>query len=313
MSRHRHHRSSKDSCGEDRLVKTLIKNINETFPQLAATKCPYHFARPCITLINNSNTDRFHCLYTNSSVEWKLYSPTSLSADIPEHYDDLISLEKLLGHKYVLSFAGQFREPKGYCIGMYRLPTEVYPPLIISRQNFKETLYTLILIYCAVCRVLGGIAPDIKQFSFVYTQCHPILTDIGSINSDNRERISSRLQKFNAKKWRKFLTRRTTRDMIRYAKDNFPFYFQKMKNNCILQEPSLNDYFDDETHELICKSRNLCLLEVLMKFRHLMPCLAVRGNILFKWFFEFNRESEASGSKQKETSVDETVHLSTCI
>lgn len=265
-------------------VKSLVRHINEQNPNYAATRCPYHFHKACLTILNNRNQERFHCLFANSSVIWRAYS-ASKSCDIPEHFYDMLQLTKLLGREYVLPFSGHFRESTGYCIGMFRQPAEAYPPSIVKRSMFKETLYATIVFLCAVCHRLGGVTPNIKHFSFLFTESHPILADIGSVNAESRERISTRVEHFNAKKWKKFLQNKTTRDVIRYMRVLFPNFFQKKRNGCVLADGD-DEVFDDETHQLVCKCSANNLADILFRFRHLMPDHNIRHNVVRQWIMD---------------------------
>lgn len=273
------------SSGYSDRTKSIIRHIDQAAnDKFSASQCIFHFRRPCIMILNNCNLDRFHCLYSNQSVRWRSYSPSTQSCDLPEHLYDLIILNSSLGDEYVLPFAGHFRESSGYTVGMYKQGAKLYPPSIIGRAIFKETVYALIIFFCAVCHRLGGNTPNIKYFSFVYTEHHPVLCDIGSVNADNRERLTHRDEHFNKKKWVKFMKHKTLRDIVRYLRIVFPQYFQKKQKGkaCILNEEE-EDCFDGETHRLLCRSENKCLLELVKNYSHLMPNANIRHGLVNDW------------------------------
>lgn len=249
-------------------VKSLIRHIEKHNVYYAATECIFHTKRPCLTLLNKFNDERFHCLYANDASIWRYYSITK-SCDIPDHFYDMILLNRQLGDEYVLPFASHFREYSGYTIGLYRQITDLYTPVIVDRGMFKRTVFAMIVFFVAVCHRLGGVTPSMKHFSFVYTTEHPVLCDIGGLNAEKKELINGE-ERFNKKKWARFLRGKKTLDIIRYLKQYYPNYFQKKKpgRRCILHDRE-NFGFDDETHSLVCK--NLFLIDVLQEFKHLGP------------------------------------------
>lgn len=263
-------------------VKNVIKNVNEQNDHFSGSQCIFHFNQPCFILLNSANLNRYHCIFSNSSMRWRSYT-LSNSCDIPEHFYDLILLHKQLGSEYVLPFAGHFRESSGYTVGEYQLGINLYSPTKISQCAFKETVYAMIMFLCAICQRLGGNTPKINQCSFIYTAYHPVLCNIGESNAKMRERLFCREEYFNEKKWKRFLLRKTMRDVIRYLRIVFPHYFQKKKagKKCILNEKE--DSFDPETHQLVCQSDKKSLLEVLRDFKCLMPNSFVRDNIIQQW------------------------------
>ena len=277
-----------DSRYSDR-VKSIIKHINKQNPEYSASSCVFHFNKPCLTLFNNFNFERFHCLFSNHAIRWISYSITK-SCDIPEHFYDLKLLNEILGDKYVLPFAGHFREETGYTIGMFRQYIGLYPPHIIDRSDFAETVFTMIVFFIAVCHRLGGNTPNIKYFSVLYTRDHPVLCDIGSQNVEIRERLSDRTEHFNKKKWKRFMRRKTHRRIIQYLKSYFPKFFQKKKTGkiCILNE--LETTFSDETHQLICKSEKHSLLNIIKKFKHLLPNRNLSCGLLMDWILSVEEE-----------------------
>lgn len=264
-------------------VKSLVRHINNDNNYFVTNRCSYHFDRPCLELCNFHEEKKYHCLYANHSMCWKSYSEDTQSCDIPEHFNDMIQLARELGNEYVLPFAGHFREMSGYTIGKFRLDVFLYPPNKIERHVFKETVFTMVVFLSAVCYRLGGATPNLKHFSFVYSQCHPVLCDIGSQNADGRERLSHQREHFNDKKWSRFMCRKTIRDVIRYLRVVFPLYFQKKKKGmrCVLQEKEA--CFDQETHELVCQSEGLSIVQVLSRYKHLIPSAVVRRDVIEEW------------------------------
>ncbi|GFR14659.1 uncharacterized protein TNCT_490061 [Trichonephila clavata] len=178
---------------EDR-VRSIIRHIDNV--NFTASDCEIHPKKPCLLLLNNFNQDRFHCLYANRSTVWKSYT-INQSCDIPEHFYEMIEMYTLLGSEYVLPFAGHFRESSGYTIGMFRQSIQLYAPRKIQRLQFKETVYALVVFFCAVCYQMGGAVPDLKQFLFLYTDHHPVLCDIGDFNVENRVRLKGHKPHFN--------------------------------------------------------------------------------------------------------------------
>lgn len=276
------------SSNSDR-VKSLIRHIQKQNPHFSASLCVFHFNKPCLTLLNNFNSERFHCLFSNQASRWMSYSITK-SCDIPEHFNDMMILNRILGDRYVLPFAGHFREETGYTIGMFRQNVGMYPPHIIDPSNFVETVFTMIVFFVAVCHRLGGNAPNMKFFSVLYTKDHPVLCDIGNHNVENRERHTDRKEHFNKKKWKKFMQRRTHKPVVQYLKAYFPKFFQKKKKGkvCILNEAEKP--FPDETHRLVCKSDKKSLLNIFKEFRHLMGDGNISSGLLVDWIASVEEE-----------------------
>lgn len=270
----------KDYATADK-AKSIVRHIDNV--HYAASLCPFHFDKPCFIILNNFDHGRFHCLYEKHSVVWKSVSINS-SCDVPEHFYDVYKLSELLGTEYVLPLSGYFRESSGYTVGLFRQPVELYSPSRITRENFKETVYTFVLFLCAVSHRLGGNTPNVKHFSCLYTDTHPVLCDIGSFNVENRERLSNRREHFNEKKWARFMCRKTIRDVIRYLRVVFPSFFQKSKvgRRCILNETD-EECFDNETHDLVCRSGEKSLARVLLDYIHLLPSESIRTGVIQKW------------------------------
>lgn len=258
----------------------IIKNVKRQYPEYNLCGCIFHSNRTCLTLLNAFDRERFHCLYTIDANGWRSYSVTK-SCDLPDYVYDLILLNQLLGDEYVLPFASQFRESSGYTICMFRQNIELYPPNIIERSAFKEMAFATIVLYVAVCERLGGVTPDIRFFSFLYTPDHPVLCNIGRFNTQKRERIDD-VDRFSRKRWVKLLRRKTCEKIIRYLKLYFPTFFQKKKKGkrCILNEEEGHP-FDDVTHKLFCHS--YFLIEVLDVFRDLMPDPHIRDDLIPRW------------------------------
>lgn len=271
---------SKDSV--DR-VKSIIRHVEKQNAYYSPTTCSFHFNRPCFTLLNNFDSQRFHCLFINQAIQWRSYSVTK-SCDIPEGFYDMIILNQILGDKYVLPFSGHFRECSGYTIGMFGQRVGLYPPHKINRIKFPEVVFTMIVFFIAVCHRMGGNAPNMKYCSFLYTENHPVLCDVGTFNVENRERIDYRNEHFNNKKWRRFLMRKTNRNVIQYLKIYFPNFFQKKKTGkkCILNE-SEGEEFSAETHRLVCGCEKRNLLYILKEFRHLLSNERLANGLLFDW------------------------------
>lgn len=271
----------RDKCSTDR-VKSIIRHIEKQNVYYSASTCAYHFNRACFTLLNNFNSERFHCLFANHAMQWRSYSITK-SCDIPESFYDLMVLNKILGDNYVVPFAGHFKESSGYTIGMFQQSIGLYPPHIINQSKFAETVFTMIVFFVAVCHRMGGNTPNMKYLSFLYTEYHPVLCDIGSFNVENRERLDYRSEHFNKKKWKRFLLRKTNRSIIQHLKIYFPNFFQKKRTNkkCILNESE--EAFPEEAHRLICGSEKKPLLNIIKEFRHLMTDERIAYGLLSDW------------------------------
>lgn len=262
-------------------VKSIIRHIKKQYPDYSLSECIFHKNKPCLTLLNNFDKERFHCLFANHAVIWKSYSITK-SCDLPDHIYDMILLNRLLGDEYVLPFASSFRESSGYTVAMFRQNLHLYTPIIIDRGTFKRMTFAMIVIYVAVCYRMGGVTPDIKLFSLVYTKDHPVLCDMGALNAEKKELIDGK-ERFDRKKWITFLSKKRMVNIIRFLKGYFPKYFQKKKpgKRCILYDGEHGIPFDDETHALICQ--NKYLIDVLQKFKHLIPNLIIRDIKIKKW------------------------------
>lgn len=282
-------KEKRSSSGNSDRVKSLIRHIQKQNPEFSASLCVFHFNKPCLTLLNNFNSERFHCLYSNQAVRWLSYSVTK-SCDIPEYFYDVMILNQILGDQYVLPFAGHFREETGYTIGMFRQKVGMYPPHIIDHAGFAETVFTMIVFFIAVCHRMGGNTPNMKYISVLYTKDHPVLCDISNHNAENRERFGDRREKFNQKKWKKFLQRRTHKHVIQYLKSYFPKFFQKKKKGkiCILNEDEKP--FPDETHQLVCKSEKKNLINIIKEFRHLLRNENLSSGLLMDWIASVEEE-----------------------
>ncbi|KAG8156214.1 hypothetical protein JTE90_011124 [Oedothorax gibbosus] len=263
-------------------IRRVISHIDRV--EYHATECRIHARKACFLIVNNDNESRFHCLCTNHSTVWKSIPSSHHSCDLPEHFYEMIEMEKWLGSEYVLPFWQCFRERSGYTVGMFYQPVELYAPRIIERAALKETAYALIVFFCAVCYQLGGHVPDMKRFLFLYTSRHPVLCDMGSYNVEKRERLVHHEPHLNVKKWHRVMQKKTIRDVLRYLKLEFQLYFKQKKKRgqrCILDET--NECFDTETHQLLCQSQQKSLVQVLKEFQHLMPQRVIRQETIGEW------------------------------
>lgn len=266
-------------ANEDK-AKRIVRHIENV--EFTASLCEIHPRKQCILLLNNYDHRRFHCLFANHSKVWKSYT-ISGSCDLPEHFYEMIQMHKQFGTEYVLPFSGCFREYSGYTVGMFYQPIQLYAPRKIQPHMLKEVAYALTVFFCAVCHQLGGNVPDLKQFLFLYTETHPVLCDMGSFNVDNRVRLKGHKPHFNEKKWRRFMMKKTLRDVIRYLKLEFKLFFQQKKKGsvCILDERE--NAFDTETHQLLCQSQKEPLVKILKTFAHLMPNRHIRQDVVETW------------------------------
>lgn len=264
-----------------REVSSIIRHVRRQYPDYSLAECTFHLNRPCLTLLNNFNNERFHCLYAYDSVIWRSYSVMK-SCDVPDHMHDMMLLHRSLGDEYVLPFASHFRESSGYTVAMFRLRAPLYTPVIIDRGGFKGMMFAMIVLYVAVCFRMGGVTPNIKYLSFVYTPEHPVLCDVGSQNVSKKEIIDGK-ERFNNKRWIKFLRRKKVMSISRYLKVYYPNYFQKKKKGrrCILNDGDTGLGFDDLTHNLVCG--NPYLVDALDKFRQLMPDPKIRDELISLW------------------------------
>lgn len=162
-------------------------------------------------------------------------------------------------------------------MGLYEIKTGHYTAKIVQSKHLFECFLTFIVILCDTCHLYGGNCPQLNRMKFIYTERHPVLVDVGKANNEIREKIGSR-NLFNNKKWNRFLNRKTTKDVIHYIKIHHPEFFKKRATNkiCILEGT-----FDDKTHKLICKSKNLSLKIILETFKDDVPHLLEKiSNIL---------------------------------
>lgn len=272
---------TKTKIHSEERVESIIRHI--TNPNFTATECCNHPRRSCFLLLNNYDHRRFHCLYAKHSLVWKSYTIDN-SCNIPEHFYEMIMIYQLLGNEYVLPWAGHFREYSGYTVGQFHQTIHLYPPRKIKHECLKETAYCMLVIFCAVCRQLGGMVPDLKEFSFLYTEHHPVLCDIGSDNVEKRIRISRNQPYLSKKKWKRVLLSKKMNRLIQYMKVELqPFFNQKKKKGrrCVLNETE--ECFDTETHQLMCQSKDKPLVQVLEEFSHLMPNTWIRENVIKEW------------------------------
>lgn len=263
---------------------TIIAHIKEN-KYYSPSKCPWHHDRYCLLVLNNFDLKRYHCLFASHSIQWRAYSNTG-SCDIPEQFYDVKLLAKEMGHEYVLPFAYAFRERSGYCIGLYELHVGLYGSNILTPDNLAETFYTMIVFLCAVCFRMGGNPPVFKFLSFLYTERHPVLADVGAQNAEKRNRLGNR-EALNKKKWSRFLKNRTGREVTRYLKLVRPDLFKKKcstRSVCVLAETMK---FDDRTHALICKSKKKSVSEILVEFMNLVPDERIK-TMIAKWIESTN-------------------------
>ena len=253
------------------MLTRIIYNLKKN-PLFSPAECPYHNDQQCLQIVTNHNGKRFHCLYENSAKKWVAYG-CSKSCEIPEYFFDLIELKS----NYALPFNSHFREQSGYTVGLYEIKTGHYTAKIVQSKHLFECFLTFIVILCDTCHLYGGNCPQLNRMKFIYTERHPVLVDVGKANNEIREKIGSR-NLFNNKKWNRFLNRKTTKDVIHYIKIHHPEFFKKRATNkiCILEGT-----FDDKTHKLICKSKNLSLKIILETFKDDVPHLLEKiSNIL---------------------------------
>lgn len=250
------------------LEKSLIYNIHLN-PYFSPTPCPWHYKSYCLMLTTNHDNKRFHCLYERDASKWTFYN-SSRSCDIPEYFYDLIDLNKRLGSAYVVPFSTHIRERSGYTIGLYLIGNGLYNAKIIKPAHLFETFLTFIVLLCETCHMYGGSCPALNRMKFIYTEKHPVVVDVGKENNTIREKIGSR-NMFNEKKWKRFLCKRTTKEILHYVKFSHPEFFKRKASSlCILSE---KETFDDETHNLICKSRKMNLHEILNDYKNVIPAL----------------------------------------
>lgn len=251
---------------------TILDKIQNSYYR--GYKCPYHLHTNCLMIMINPSTRRFHCLYDIPAKEIRYkYYDSSKSCDIPENFHDMILLHNKLGSKYVLPFVTHFRVASGETIGLFECSNPDYGGDIIKPDYLVETFLTYLVLLCESCYRLGGTAPALNKMKFIYTKYHPILVDIHIKNSVRRNR--SQLEEiFSQKKWKKFLTTRTSKEIIHCMKLIHTFYFKKKtKHNqtCILIE---NIEFDNITHDIFCKQKKTSLYDILNIYKHHVPSLS---------------------------------------
>lgn len=234
--------------------------------------CPWHYREMCFII--EYNKKKYHCLYDNlvKSLRYKYYK-IDKSCDIPEHYHDLILLNNKLGSNYVLPFVKHFRIPTGETIGFFEIKETVYGPCVIKEYYLLETFFTFLMLLCETCYRLGGSAPVLYDMKFVYTNTHPILVDINMNNALKRNQSKTE-EVFSQKKWKKFLTTKTSKEIIHYMKLVYHLYFKKKKRNntvCILAD---NLDVDDIVHEVFCRNVKTSLYDILRKYKTCVPRLS---------------------------------------
>ena len=238
------------------------------------SQCPWHYHGNCLQITTNHNNRHFHCLIDiiSRQTRYKYYN-SSKSCDIPENFHDLIMLHQKLGDQYILPFASHFRVTSGETIGMFELKSPCFAANIIKPAHLIETFITYVVLLCEVCHRLGGSAPVLNDMKFVYTKTHPILADV-HINNSIRRNQSKIEEIFSDKKWKSFLTTKSSKEIVHHMKLAHPLYFKqkrKKKTTCILAE---NVDFDDDTHFLFCKNKNVSLYDLLKKYKAHAPNLS---------------------------------------
>lgn len=265
---------------------SIIHRIdNEKYTRL---ECPWHYTETCLIL--NEDQQQYHCLsdVSTRSLRYKYYKQTK-SCDIPEHFYDLIILNARLKAKYVLPFVKHFRIATGETIGQFQIQPPVYSASIIKPIHLAETFLTFLVLFCETCYRLGGTVPVLYYMKFVYSQTHPILVDIHTSNALRRNQTKFE-EIFSVKKWKKFLTTRTSRDILHYMRLVHYIYFKKKKRrstNCLLTDTIV---FDDNTHNLICKNKKTNLYELLVKYKSHVPSLTVHIQRILNSLEELNKE-----------------------
>lgn len=264
----------------------LEKIENEYYIKM---KCPWnHYHHPCFVCITHKNMT-YHCLHDIPSrqIRYKYYN-SSKSCDIPENFHDLIMLHDRLGSEYILPFVTHYRVTSGETIGFFKLQTPVFGPSIIKPVHLVETFLTYLVLFCETCYRLGGISPTLQDMKFIYTQTHPILVDI-NINNSIRRNQSKFTEVFSYKKWKAFLTQRTSIEIISYIKGIHSSFFkikrkykkrigapygrnqQDCCEKCILAE---NVQFNKITHDVFCINEKTSLYTLLQTYKTHVPELS---------------------------------------
>lgn len=266
-------------------TEVLLKVENAYYTKM---KCPWHHHYQCFISVTHNNMT-FHCLYDVPSrqIRYKYYN-SSKSCDIPENFHDLIMLHDRLGSEYVLSFVSHCRVTSGETIGFFKIQTPVFGPNIIKHMYLVETFLTYLVLFCETCSRLGGISPTLLDMKFIYTQTHPILVDI-NINNSIRRNQTKFTEMFSYKKWKTFLTQRTSMEIISYMKGVHSSFFklkrhyknragaphmrqtQNCCDRCILAE---NVQFSRITHDVFCINEKTSLYTLLERYKTLVPELS---------------------------------------
>lgn len=266
-------------------TEVVYKVENDYYTKM---KCPWH-RHQCLMIVTGHNDMTFHCLYDMPSrqIRYKYYN-SSKSCDIPENFHDLIMLHDRLGSEYVLPFVSHYRVTSGETIGLFKLQTPGFGPSIIKPIHLVETFLTHIVLFCETCYRLGGISPVLIDMKFIYTQTHPVLVDINITNSVRRN-ISKFTEIFSQKKWKTFLTERTSKEIIHYMKLVHASFFKKKRkyriqtgspysgghqncsNVCILAE---NVQFNRITHDVFCINEKTSLYKLLETYKTHVPNLS---------------------------------------
>lgn len=271
-------------------TEVLYKVENEYYTKM---KCPWHYRHTCFLTVTGHNDMTFHCLHDMPSrqIRYKYYN-SSKSCDIPENFHDLIMLHERLGTEYVLPFVSHYRVTSGETIGFFKLQSPGFGHNIIKHIHLVETFLTYIVLLCETCYRLGGISPVLIDMKFIYTTTHPILVDINITNSLRRNQ-SKFIEMFSKKKWKTFLTTRTSKDIIHYMKLVHHSYFKKK-----IKKKRKTPYFGDEqnccsrcilietvqfnkmTHEVFCQNEKTSLYELLETYKTHVPNLTNKIQII---------------------------------
>ena len=235
-------------------IQQVIDCINDNVEQYEAHVCTYHRNKLCFSIISKRDSKSYHALVDgNSSSQWFRLHESSSSFDYPKFIYYTMKLNETLGNKYVLPYACQLRDSHGIVYFLFDITDSLYTASKINVKNIVYVYIGFIVYISELSKLLGGAMPDLHNMKFFYNDFHPVLADVGKRNCEKKKK--------NA--WQKFMNRTKPTVILRYLVTLMPKFFLKRRHTrCVFKVPDV----PDSAHELVCKTVNDSLSEILKKY-----------------------------------------------